>query len=81
MPAVRICIVVGGPPCMTSMFASLAVGHDVGTVIHEGLAGKNEPEVWKGAQLNGRFLITRDLDFSDTRKYVPPSPRRLLPTR
>jgi predicted nuclease of predicted toxin-antitoxin system len=42
-----------------------ALGHDVDTVPDEDLAGRDDKEVWQAAQAVGRFLITRDLDFSD----------------
>jgi predicted nuclease of predicted toxin-antitoxin system len=47
------------------------LGHDVDTVPNEGLAGKDDVEVWTATQAAGRFLITQDLDFSDERKYTP----------
>lgn len=46
-------------------------GHDVDTVPNEGLAGKDDGEVWTVTQAVGRFLITHGLDFSDERKYAP----------
>ena len=48
-----------------------ALGHDVDTVASEGLAGRDDDAVWKGAQSSGRFLITQDLDFSDVRRFAP----------
>ncbi len=47
------------------------LGHDVDTVINEGLQGKKDPDVWKAAQLSERFFITQDLDFSDIRLFKP----------
>jgi hypothetical protein len=47
------------------------LGHDVDTVPSEGLAGKDDGEVWTVTQAAGRFLITQDLGFSDERKYTP----------
>lgn len=44
---------------------------DVDTVEKEGLTGKRDDEVWLAAQREGRFLVTQDLDFSDTRKFAP----------
>ena len=35
--------------------------------------GRPDPEVWTGAQQDGRVLLTQDLDFSDTREFVPGS--------
>jgi len=48
-----------------------ALGFDTDTVIEEGLAGRADDAVWEGAQAAGRFLVTQDLDFSDTRKFTP----------
>lgn len=48
-----------------------SLGHDVDTVIAEGFAGQDDPQVWQAAQSAGRFLITQDLDFSDIRAYTP----------
>ena len=46
-------------------------GHDVQTVNQEGLQGQNDQALWLAAQSESRFLITRDLDFSDLRKFAP----------
>jgi predicted nuclease of predicted toxin-antitoxin system len=46
-------------------------GHDVDTVIAEGLSGRPDDAVWEKAQSAGRFFITQDLDFSDIRKFLP----------
>lgn len=48
-----------------------ACGYDVDTARDEGLGGHPDEDVWRVAQLEGRFLVTQDLDFSDTRKFVP----------
>lgn len=48
-----------------------ALGHDVDTVRAEGIAGRDDATVWSFAQADGPFLITQDLDFSDTRKFGP----------
>jgi predicted nuclease of predicted toxin-antitoxin system len=48
-----------------------AAGHDVDNVKKEGIAGHPDPAVWQAAQLQGRLLITQDLDFSDIRKFAP----------
>jgi len=50
-----------------------AMGHDVKTVKEEGIAGKSDPVVWENAQREARFLITQDLDFSDSRRFAPGS--------
>jgi len=47
------------------------VGHDVDTVVDEGLGGATDADVWSAAQREGRFLVTQDLDFSDVRKFAP----------
>ncbi|MDP2787376.1 MAG: DUF5615 family PIN-like protein [Pseudomonadota bacterium] len=46
-------------------------GHETDTVIDENLAGFPDEAVWLAAGAEQRFLITQDLDFSDTRKFVP----------
>jgi predicted nuclease of predicted toxin-antitoxin system len=48
-----------------------ALGHDVDTVPSEALAGRPDPDVWKGAQAAMRMLVTQDLDFSDIRVFGP----------
>lgn len=48
-----------------------ALGHDVDSVRQEGLTGRPDPEIWLATQLNGRLLITQDLDFSDLRQFEP----------
>ena len=48
-----------------------ALGYDVDTVLDEQLGGRSDEDVWAAAQAEDRFLITHDLDFSDTRKFEP----------
>lgn len=48
-----------------------ALNHDVHTTGEEGLPSATDLEIWEGAQLEGRFLITQDLDFSDIRRFIP----------
>jgi predicted nuclease of predicted toxin-antitoxin system len=48
-----------------------ALGHDVDTVVQEGLKGHADPSVWKMSCSAGRFLITQDFDFSDVRAFAP----------
>ena len=48
-----------------------ALGHDVDTVMSEGIAGHDDADVWRHATGAGRFLVTQDLDFSDIRRFVP----------
>lgn len=47
------------------------LGHDVDTVMTEGLTGRTDLDVWAGAQASARLLITQDLDFSDVRRFAP----------
>jgi len=49
------------------------LGHDVHTTLEEGLSGSSDPEIWERAQRESRFLITQDLDFSDSRQFAPGS--------
>jgi predicted nuclease of predicted toxin-antitoxin system len=49
------------------------MGHDVQTVGEEGIAGRVDPVVWEAAQRETRFLITRDMDFSNAQSFVPGS--------
>ena len=57
------------PETLLTTLADL--GHDVDNVRQEGLAGKDDADVWEAAQAEGRFLITQDLDFSDSRRLAP----------
>jgi predicted nuclease of predicted toxin-antitoxin system len=57
------------------------LGHDVHTVIQEELSGHVDREVWTAAQLEGRFLITQDLDFSDQRSFAAGSHAGVLLVR
>ncbi|MDZ7854870.1 DUF5615 family PIN-like protein [Sphaerotilus sp.] len=50
-----------------------ARGHDVDTVPEEQLSGCPDASVWAAACVEGRMLITQDLDFSDTRLFAPGS--------
>lgn len=57
------------------------LGHDVDTVVQEGLAGAEDPQVWRVAQEEGRFLITQDLDFSDLSDFAPGSHNGIMLVR
>ena len=57
------------------------LGHDVDTVPSEGLAGRDDADVWTAAQAAGCFLMTQDLDFSDIRRYAPGTHHGLLLVR
>lgn len=58
-----------------------SLGHDVETVIQEGLAGHPDPDIWEQTQQEGRFLITQDLDFSDIKRFSPGNHHGLLLVR
>lgn len=47
------------------------LGHDVHAVRDEQLLGHADSEIWDAAQRESRFLITQDLDFSDSRQFAP----------
>lgn len=47
------------------------LGHDVHTTDQENLSGCDDSELWANAQREGRILITQDLDFSDSRSFIP----------
>jgi predicted nuclease of predicted toxin-antitoxin system len=65
-----------------SLVADLtALGHDVDNVRQEGLAGRDDPDIWAAAQREKRFLLTQDLDFSDVRQFQPGSHYGLLLVR
>lgn len=58
-----------------------ALGHDVDNVRLEGLVGQSDPNVWRAAQEEGRFLVTQDLDFSDVRQFQPGTHHGLMLVR
>ena len=47
----------------------------------EGLAGQVDTTIFAAAQQDGRFFVTQDLDFADTRRYVPGTHQGLLIVR
>ena len=49
------------------------IGHDVETVVGEGLAGSDDPTVLAAASAEGRVLVTLDRGFGDVRAYPPGS--------
>ncbi len=57
------------PEALVPILAEL--GHGTDTVPQENLTGQDDETVWDAAQQAGRFLITQDLDFSDSQKFVP----------
>ena len=46
-------------------------GHDVATVVGEGLSGSVDEIVAEVAQREGRMLLTLDRAFADLRRYPP----------
>jgi predicted nuclease of predicted toxin-antitoxin system len=56
----------------------VAQGHDVHTVPEENLGGRPDADIWRAVCAEGRFLITQDLDFSDTRRFAPGTHAGLL---
>jgi predicted nuclease of predicted toxin-antitoxin system len=56
-------------------------GHGVDTVPDEHLSGRPDTEIWQAVGTEGRFLITQDLDFSDTRQFAPGTHAGLLLVR
>jgi predicted nuclease of predicted toxin-antitoxin system len=50
-----------------------SLGHDVDTVIDEGLTGAGDPDVLAAATREQRFVITLDRGFGDVRRYPPGS--------
>lgn len=46
-------------------------GHDVHTVPDEGLTGAPDARIWQAVCAEDRLLVTQDLDFSDTRRFMP----------
>lgn len=57
------------------------LGHDVHTAHEERLSGRSDIEIWHATQGESRFLITQDLDFSDSRKFAPGSHHGILLVR
>jgi predicted nuclease of predicted toxin-antitoxin system len=58
-----------------------ALGYDVDTVMDEGLRGASDDDVWARSQIDGRFLVTQDLDFSDLRAFAPGTHHGILLVR
>ena len=58
-----------------------ALGHDTDTVTGEGLGGATDEKLWPQVQRAARFLITKDLGFSDERLYPPGSHQGILVLR
>jgi predicted nuclease of predicted toxin-antitoxin system len=58
-----------------------SLGFDADTAIDEGLRGHPDENIWRAAQAEGRFLITQDLDFSDSRRFAPGTHHGILVVR
>jgi len=67
------------PGRLVSVLSQL--GHDVDTVVQEGLSGRDDERIWHVAQETNRFLITQDLDFSDIQRFKPGSHAGILMMR
>ena len=48
-----------------------AAGHEADTAQEEGLAGAEDETLSERIRLEGRAIVTLDLDFSDIRAYPP----------
>lgn len=48
-----------------------AAGHDVDTVLDEGLAGAPDDEVFRRSSTDERILVTLDLDFANPMRSEP----------
>jgi predicted nuclease of predicted toxin-antitoxin system len=46
-------------------------GHDVSSVIQQGLVGHADPEVSRVCRSEGRVLVTLDVDFANVQNYPP----------
>jgi predicted nuclease of predicted toxin-antitoxin system len=48
-----------------------AAGHDVATVVDQGMGGQPDATVATACQVERRAIVTFDLDFADIRAYPP----------
>ncbi|WP_437757647.1 DUF5615 family PIN-like protein [Sorangium sp. So ce1389] len=46
-------------------------GHDVSTVLVQGLGGRPDPDIARVCAEEGRALLTLDVDFANVRRYPP----------
>lgn len=61
--------------------ALIALGHEVDTVVDEGLAGAGDRDVLSAAVAENRVLVTCDLGFGDPRAYPRGSHRGVILVR
>ncbi len=57
------------------------LGHETDTVVHEGLGGTGDERLWPEVQREQAFFVTKDLDFSDQRRYPPGTHHGVLVVR
>jgi predicted nuclease of predicted toxin-antitoxin system len=62
-------------------FALQAAGHDVETVISEGMTGAPDPRIAEACRIEGRALVTLDTDFGNVLAYPPADHRGLIVLR
>jgi len=55
-----------------------AGGHDVRTVVQEGLTGAHDDQVWGAAQQEGRCLLTADKGFANAQIHPPGTHRGIV---
>ncbi len=58
-----------------------AAGHDVDTVLAEGLSGATDDAVFEACQDAGRALVTLDLDFSNPLRFPPDATEGIIVIR
>jgi predicted nuclease of predicted toxin-antitoxin system len=55
-----------------------AAGYAADRVTDQRMSGAKDPDVWNRVQIDNRFFITLDLDFSDVRQFSPGTHAGLL---
>lgn len=53
-------------------------GHEVHTVVEQGLGGASDPVIWARAQSEGRLVVTADKGFADIREHPPGTHRGVV---
>ena len=56
-------------PTLSAHFVS--AGHEAHSVLEQALGGANDPRLIEVCQLEGRALVTLDLDFANIQRYPP----------